>query len=106
MGSHTWPGRLVPLRVRTGPQYVKGRAAFLAPFDLGIVESQMKDFAARLRDQDLESDHDIETTTADGGIDSGEEEAAADASIQEGMNEEYMWRLARQKVWSPNEYKY
>jgi len=87
-GAARWPARLVPLHCQNDD--------FLAPFDLEGVQRHMVTFSSRLQESDVLSDGEDEDCCAD------DDDDTPDIS-QESVNEEFMWRLAEQRDWSPRD---
>jgi len=96
-----WPARLVNFSLQKGSLNDLSRANHLAPFDLEPVDKLVNELDKGLRDFDLEEGSDFGED--DSSRESGEEEGTPDIMAQEGVHEEFMWRLARQKTFAPGE---
>jgi len=97
-----WLARLVPVlqghAVPESGATSRGRSC-LAPLDLAAAEATMAAFSAKLDDQDfVESDTEVADEDEEG---SDDDDFHVDVS-QEGVNEEYMWRLAEDEDFAPS----
>jgi len=94
-------GRLVPFCPgHAAPGTVAGEGGPFTPFDLEVVEAAMADFRAKLSDGDVEDDQD------DAGAFCADSDEDSDSEVdvsQEGVDEDFMWRLAEDPSFGPNE---
>lgn len=96
-----WPGRLVPVYQCSSAQASSLQGRSLVPLDLSSMESQLKAFATRLSEANIE-----ETGTESGSDaeDGSDDDADADCPVdvsQERVDEQYMWRVAEENDWGP-----
>eukprot|EP00930_Biecheleria_cincta_P091040 TRINITY_DN8053_c0_g1_i1.p1 TRINITY_DN8053_c0_g1~~TRINITY_DN8053_c0_g1_i1.p1 ORF type:complete len:1502 (-),score=261.44 TRINITY_DN8053_c0_g1_i1:71-4576(-) len=99
-----WPARLVGLEPSEA-----SLPSSLAPFDLEAIEEKIRRFSEKLAPSDkldyFPSEHDVleEAESNDGEED--EDSAFMDTS-HEQVNEDYMWRLAKEQDFEPKDSKY
>eukprot|EP00928_Gymnodinium_smaydae_P028022 TRINITY_DN21488_c0_g2_i1.p1 TRINITY_DN21488_c0_g2~~TRINITY_DN21488_c0_g2_i1.p1 ORF type:complete len:1567 (+),score=213.20 TRINITY_DN21488_c0_g2_i1:215-4915(+) len=105
-----FPARLIPMVTTTSEFAQDSRkarthaggspAASMAPFDLESLEVSMLEFAQQFTEEDAETDDGF-VMDAEDDEDSDPDDDLPPSIAQEGVDEEFMWRLAQRPVWSP-----
>jgi len=105
-GGRRWPARLVPL-LQDEDRHVGGRGPqryhqrVVAPLDLSGAATALARFSASLGESEMESDRSGDDASAFDEEDSDPDDDLPASISQEGVDEPWMWRLARQEEWSP-----
>jgi len=89
---HRWPARLAPL---VAPEDGGEGCPLLAPFDLDSTSETIRRFGEQLGERDAEH-------MQAGEIEYDVDDASFDIS-QENLNEDFMWRLAQERDFSPQD---